>query len=122
MTFFSSDEHNKIAVKTPLKNILSVVDNTIKKFGYSVIVLHPQDFVKTDQNGNVVNKTLEVNQIQNLSRLIDYILSKGIRIVSFSKLLSEMTHSNTNENLSRASFFQSKIITIAAPSQKNLLL
>jgi len=100
MTFFKNDEHNKRATKTPINEILSIVDNTIKKFGYSVIVFHPQDFVKTDQNGNVVNSALDTNQLKDLSRLIDSILSKGIKIVSFSKLISEiMSHSNASKLL-----------------------
>jgi peptidoglycan/xylan/chitin deacetylase (PgdA/CDA1 family) len=98
MTFFKDDEQNKRAIRTPIKNILSEVDNTIKKFGYSVIVFHPQDFVKTDKNGNVISSVLDTNQLKDLSRLIDYILSKGIKIVSFSKLISQnMTHSNASK-------------------------
>ncbi len=100
MTFFKNDEHNKRATKTPINNILSNVDNTIKKFGYSVVVFHPQDFVKTDQHGNVVNSTMDTNQLRDLSRLIDSILSKGIKIVSFSKLISEiMAHSDASKIL-----------------------
>src|SRR5207244_7706993 len=100
MTFFKNDEHNKRATKTPINDILSIVDNTIKKFRYSIIVFHPQDFVKTDQNGNVVNSALDTNQLKDLSRLIDSILSKGIKIVSFSKLISEiMSHSNASKLL-----------------------
>jgi peptidoglycan/xylan/chitin deacetylase (PgdA/CDA1 family) len=90
MAFFKSDEHNKRAIKTPIENILSDVDNTIKKFGYSVIVFHPQDFVRTDQDGRVISSTLDVSQINDLSQLIDRILSKGIRIVSSSNLLSQV--------------------------------
>jgi peptidoglycan/xylan/chitin deacetylase (PgdA/CDA1 family) len=98
MTFFKNDEHNKRATKTPINNILSNVDNTITKFGYSVVVFHPQDFVKTDHNGNVINSALDTNQLKDLSRLIDSILSKGIKIVSFSKLISEITaHSDASK-------------------------
>jgi peptidoglycan/xylan/chitin deacetylase (PgdA/CDA1 family) len=99
MTFFKNDEHNKRATKIPINDILSIVDNTIKKFGYSVIVFHPQDFVKTDQNGNVVNSALDTNQLKDLSRLIGSILSKGIKIVSFSKLISGMSHSDASKLL-----------------------
>jgi len=31
-------------VKIPIKQILSDVDSNIKKYGYVVIVFHPQDF------------------------------------------------------------------------------
>jgi len=41
-------------VKIPIKQILSDVGSNIKRYGYVVIVFHPQDFVKTDQNGSEV--------------------------------------------------------------------
>jgi peptidoglycan/xylan/chitin deacetylase (PgdA/CDA1 family) len=89
MSFFKDDLHGKMPIKTPVEKILSDVDSNIKKYGYSVIVFHPQDFVKTDQHGNVVNKTLDIGQVKDLSRLVDSILSKHIQITSFSKLLRD---------------------------------
>jgi hypothetical protein len=88
MIFFKNNERNKRAVKIPTKNILSEVDDTIKKFGYSVIVFHPQDFVSTDQNGQVVSSGLDVSQLRDLSQLLDQILSSVIRIVIFEKLIN----------------------------------
>jgi peptidoglycan/xylan/chitin deacetylase (PgdA/CDA1 family) len=100
MVFFKNDEHNKKAIKIPIKNILSDVDNTIKKFGYSVIVFHPQDFVSTDQNGRVVSSGLNVSELKDLSQLIDQILSRGIRIVSFANLISYVQPTPSNKALS----------------------
>jgi peptidoglycan/xylan/chitin deacetylase (PgdA/CDA1 family) len=87
--FFKDDEQNKKAIKIPIKNILSYIDNDIKKYGYSVVVFHPQDFVSTDQNGNVINSRIDPNQLKDLSTLVDQVLSKGIKIISFSKLLEK---------------------------------
>jgi peptidoglycan/xylan/chitin deacetylase (PgdA/CDA1 family) len=100
MVFFKNDEHNKKAIKIPIKNILSDVDNTIRKFGYSVIVFHPQDFVSTDQNGRVVSSGLNVSELKDLSQLIDQILSRGIRIVSFANLISYGQPTPSNKALS----------------------
>jgi len=96
MVFFKSDEHNKRAVKIPIKTILSDVNNSIRKFGYSVIVFHPQDFVSTDQNGQVVSSGLDVSQLKDLSQLIGEILSSGIKIISFDKLISYVQPTPSN--------------------------
>ena len=96
MVFFKSDEHNKRAVKIPIRTILSDVNNSIRKFGYSVIVFHPQDFVSTDQNGQVVSSGLDVSQLKDLSQLIDEILSSGIKIISFDQLLSYVQPTPSN--------------------------
>jgi peptidoglycan/xylan/chitin deacetylase (PgdA/CDA1 family) len=77
-------------IKIPLKDILAAVDNNIAKYGYAVIVLHPQDFAKSivavDKNGQYVN-LVDLNEIADLSHLIDSILSKNIHITSFSKIV-----------------------------------
>jgi peptidoglycan/xylan/chitin deacetylase (PgdA/CDA1 family) len=72
-------------IKHPIANIHSDVDNSIKKYGYAVITLHPQDFIGVDKNGKF-NKTLDRNEIKDLSQLIDFILAKNIHITSLQKL------------------------------------
>jgi peptidoglycan/xylan/chitin deacetylase (PgdA/CDA1 family) len=71
--------------KTPLDKILNAVSENIEKYGYAVVVIHPQDFVKVDENGEYGN-IVDESEIKDLSRLIDSILSKNIHITSFSKL------------------------------------
>jgi len=73
-------------VKTPIRQILSDVQSNIKQYGYAVIVFHPQDFVKTDQNGKFTNN-LDQKQVNDLSNLIDYLLSKKVPITTMSKLV-----------------------------------
>ena len=77
-------------IKIPLKQILTAVDNNIAKYGYAVIVLHPQDFAKSivsvDKNGQYVN-LVDSGEITNISSLIDSIVSKNIHITSFSKIV-----------------------------------
>ena len=83
-------EQNHTRIQTAVGKILAAVDNSIAKYGYAVIVLHPQDFAKSivavDKNGQYVN-LVDLNEITNLSHLIDSIVSKNIHITSFSKIV-----------------------------------
>jgi hypothetical protein len=86
MTVFKSNEANKKPIKIPIYQILSDVDSNIKRYGYAVIVFHPQDFVKTDQNGKLSNN-LDQKELNDLSNLIDYLLLKEIPFTTMSKLV-----------------------------------
>ena len=77
---------NEPATKNPVNSIISNVTDNINKYGYAVITLHPQDFVKLDNNNTFTNQVDE-NQIKDLSALIDYFVSKNIPIASFSKAI-----------------------------------
>jgi peptidoglycan/xylan/chitin deacetylase (PgdA/CDA1 family) len=85
MAYFQYIKGNKMFKKS-LDDILQNVTNSIDKHGYGVIVLHPQNFMKLDANGNLTD-TLDQNEIKDLSNLIDSILSRNIKIVSFSQLV-----------------------------------
>ncbi|MGN6346662.1 MAG: polysaccharide deacetylase family protein [Candidatus Nitrosocosmicus sp.] len=74
-------------IKNPLGNITNNISEDIDSKGYSVIVLHPQDFSEIDKNGSFVNSTNE-NEINDLSMLIDYLLLKNYNIVTFSKIMN----------------------------------
>ena len=65
--------------------ILDSINNNIVKRGYAVVVLHPQNFVKT-QNGQLVD-VIDNSQISNLSSLIDSILAKKIHITTFENIV-----------------------------------
>jgi peptidoglycan/xylan/chitin deacetylase (PgdA/CDA1 family) len=86
MTVFKSNEANKKPIKIPIYQILSDVDSNIKRYGYAVIVFHPQDFVKTDQNRKLSNN-LDQKELNDLSNLIDYLHSKGVPFTTMSKLV-----------------------------------
>jgi peptidoglycan/xylan/chitin deacetylase (PgdA/CDA1 family) len=64
--------------------ILSAISANIKQYGYAVVGLHPQDFLKKDEKGEL--SLIEEAGIKDLSHLIDSILSKNIHITSFSKV------------------------------------
>jgi len=86
MTSFKNNEAGKKPVKILIEQILHDVDSNMKKYGYAVIVFHPQDFVKTDHNGKLTND-LDQKEIKDLSDLIDSIMSKKIRITTMSQLV-----------------------------------
>lgn len=83
-TSFTDYKHGKW-IKNPIKNIIENVTNNINKFGYAVVVVHPQDFVKIE-NGEFVNEIV-YDEIKDLSKLIDLFISKEISITTFSKII-----------------------------------
>jgi peptidoglycan/xylan/chitin deacetylase (PgdA/CDA1 family) len=80
-------------IRNSLQSIFNNVTQSITAYGYGVIVFHPQDFMKIDTNGSLTN-VLDENQINDLSRLVDLILSNKIHIGSFSEIVGEIK-SNT---------------------------
>jgi peptidoglycan/xylan/chitin deacetylase (PgdA/CDA1 family) len=85
-SFFKNYNETAVIAKNPIEKILADVTQNIAKYGYSVILFHPQDFMKLDENGNFTN-VVEEKEVQDLSRLIDSVLSKNISITSFSKIV-----------------------------------
>ncbi|HXS59301.1 MAG TPA: polysaccharide deacetylase family protein [Candidatus Sulfopaludibacter sp.] len=71
--------------KEPLDNISNAITNNLNHYGYAVIVLHPQDFLKIDKKGNL-SKEFDINSINDLSFLLDNLKAKKIPVVSFNKL------------------------------------
>lgn len=79
------DEQNGAWQMVSNSVILDSVNNNIAKRGYAVVVLHPQNFVKT-VNGQLVD-IIDNSQVSNLSSLIDSILAKKIRITTFENII-----------------------------------
>jgi hypothetical protein len=75
------------------QSILNNVTQSINAYGYAVVVVHPQDFVKVAANGSLT-PTIDDNQINDLYHLIDLMSSSSssnnMRIGSFEY------HSRTN--------------------------
>jgi N-acetylmuramidase len=84
ISFNDYEDNNRI--KNSIENILGNITHNIETYGYSVILLHPQDFMKLDMEGNLTD-TLDENEIKDLSNLIDLILSRNIDIASFSNIV-----------------------------------
>jgi peptidoglycan/xylan/chitin deacetylase (PgdA/CDA1 family) len=92
----------QIPVRIPIKQVLKDVDTNMAKYGYAIITLHPQSFVKfkeglqNDQNATSEFRkvqrgvqVLDEHQIDNLQLLIDSILAKNLQITSFSELVGK---------------------------------
>jgi peptidoglycan/xylan/chitin deacetylase (PgdA/CDA1 family) len=57
--------------------LMSEIANNVKHYGYSVLVLHPQDFVYTDPHtGKIVKNAVNVRQLSQLNALIDQVKAR----------------------------------------------
>jgi peptidoglycan/xylan/chitin deacetylase (PgdA/CDA1 family) len=86
-----------------IQDIFNNATQSIDANGYAVIVIHPQDFMKIDASGNFTD-ALDENSINNLSRLIDLMLSNNIPLGSFSEITAE---TETNERIMPSSILAS---------------
>ena len=81
------------------QSILNNVTQSINAYGYAVVVVHPQDFVKVAANGSLT-PTIDDNQINDLYHLIDLMSSSSssnnMRIGSFSNIIAGQIQSNPN--------------------------
>jgi peptidoglycan/xylan/chitin deacetylase (PgdA/CDA1 family) len=86
-----TDYQNGKLVKVPMDKILSAVDDNIERYGYSVIVFHPEDFLQRDENDKVPKgSTVNSTEFQDFTRIVDIILAKlarNIRITTLSELV-----------------------------------
>ncbi|MBD0359427.1 MAG: polysaccharide deacetylase family protein, partial [Nitrososphaeraceae archaeon] len=87
-TISFKDYYQDEPLKNSVQNIFNNVTQSINTNGYAVIIIHPQDFVKIE-NGTFT-ETLDENETNDLSRLIDLILSNNIRLGSFSEVTGEI--------------------------------
>ena len=85
MTSFKSDNGNGTWVKIPIPTILTEIDNHVDRYGYAIVLLHPQNFAKIENN--VFVDTLDEKEIDDLSVLIDSIKSKNLQITTFANVI-----------------------------------
>ena len=85
MVSFKNDNGNGTWTKVPIRAILSAVDNDVNRYGYAVILLHPQNFAKLENNEFV--DIVDENEINDLSSLIDSIESKNLKITTFTNIV-----------------------------------
>ncbi|HET7344344.1 MAG TPA: polysaccharide deacetylase family protein [Nitrososphaeraceae archaeon] len=87
-TIFFKDFENGKWVKTPLVDILGNASRNIARYGYAVIVLHPQDFANTSNGTTISTNPINKKEISDLVRLIDYFVSRNVKIVPFHKVIA----------------------------------
>jgi peptidoglycan/xylan/chitin deacetylase (PgdA/CDA1 family) len=88
-TISFKDYYDGQYIRNSLQNIFNNATQSISAYGYAVIVIDPQDFMKIDANGDPTD-AVDENEINDLSRLIDLILSNNIHVSSFSEITAEM--------------------------------
>lgn len=71
------------------QQLLKQIADNIRHYGYSVLVLHPQDFVQTDNVGKVIKNQINAKQIAQLSELVDSVRKKYTP-TSMTALVKEM--------------------------------
>jgi len=84
VSFYDYEDDNR--TKESLQDILNKVDDSISKYGYSVITFHAQDFAKLDEEGEFID-IVDIEQIEDLSLLIDTLKLKNISASSFSGIV-----------------------------------
>jgi len=85
MTSFKDDNGNGTWIKVPIQTILNDVDDGVNRYGYAVVLLHPQNFAKMENN--VFVDTVDENEIKDLSLLMYQIKSEHLRITTFANVI-----------------------------------
>ena len=76
----SSGKWNRI----PNEKILNIVESDITKYGYSIILLHPENFAMLE--GQSYLDVIDLKQTNDLTNLIDSLRSKNVQITTFSNV------------------------------------
>ncbi len=105
MTTFKSDNGNGTWVKVPLPTIAKEMDYYVKKYGYAVILLHPQNFANMENN--VFVDTVNESDMHDLSLLIDYIKSQNLKITTFEGVTGLNNIQDTSSNVQTIPEFHS---------------
>ncbi|HZS74917.1 MAG TPA: polysaccharide deacetylase family protein, partial [Candidatus Nitrosotalea sp.] len=136
MTDFQVDIGNESHwTSIPKDKVIASVDSHISKYGYDVLLLHPENFAVV-VNGNYAN-TVDKNYLNELASIIDYAKSKHMQITTLSgvagldhvnhipikkvsKTTSVSKHVGTNSSkLTSVTVSKSSAVTpVAIPSQK----
>ncbi|HZA62589.1 MAG TPA: polysaccharide deacetylase family protein, partial [Nitrososphaeraceae archaeon] len=127
-TIAFKDYYQDQPFKNSLQNILNNVTQSISTNGYAVIIIHPQDFAKIE-NGTFTG-TVDENEINDLSSLIDLILSNNIRVGSFSEVTGEieiqnemmMSSSNSTQNITVANQAVTSLFTSISSNSESAVL
>ena len=79
---FKNDNGNGTWTKVPISTILDQINFHVSRYGYAVVLLHPQNFAK--MQGTVFVDTVDENEIRDLSSLIHSIKSQNLKINTFA--------------------------------------
>ncbi len=76
----------------PVEVVAKNINANIEEFGYAIVLIHPQSFIKLDESGhffseNAKQEQIDKKDVKDLEYLIDLLTKKGIAISTFHKLL-----------------------------------
>src|SRR5689334_15116266 len=111
MTSFKDDNGNGTWIKVPIQTILNDVDDSVNRYGYAVVLLHPQNFAKMENN--VFVDTVDENEIKDLSLLISQIKSAHLRITTFTNVIESQVSTSSHVQLA-PEFSGTEIIVLVA--------
>jgi|GEM_PF-939044 len=97
MTSYKNDNGNGTWIKIPIQTILNDVDDSVNRYGYAVVLLHPQNFAKMENN--VFVDTVDENEIKDLSLLMYQIKSEHLKITTFANVVGPQVSSSSHVQL-----------------------
>ena len=79
-------------IKIPIGLIAKNINATIETYGYAIVLIHPQSFIKLDEQGHFISQDatkahMNETDINDLENLIDLLRKNGIGLSSFNKLI-----------------------------------
>jgi|SRR6476659_599902 len=79
-------------IKIPIGVIAKNINATIETYGYAIVLIHPQSFIKLDEQGHFISQDatkahMNETDINDLENLIDLLRKNGIGLSSFNKLI-----------------------------------
>lgn len=79
-------------IKIPIGVIAKNINATIETYGYAIVLIHPQSFIKLDEQGHFISQDatkahMNETDINALENLIDLLRKNGIGLSSFNKLI-----------------------------------
>lgn len=111
MTSFKDDNGNGTWIKVPIQTILSDVDDSVNRYGYAVVLLHPQNFAKMENN--VFVDTVDPNEIKDLSLLMYQIKSEHLKITTFANVVGSQASTSSHVQLA-PEFSGTEVIVLVA--------
>lgn len=79
---------NGIPIKNSTNLILEGIRENIQRYGYSVVVFHPQDFVNTNADGRIAEgNRLNITEVDEFAQLVDSVLSDNLSIATLSEVV-----------------------------------
>ena len=111
MTSFKDDNGNGTWIKVPIQTILSDVEDSVNRYGYAVVLLHPQNFAKMENK--VFVDTVDPNEIKDLSLLMYQIKSEHLKITTFANVVGSQASTPSHVQLA-PEFSGTEVIVLVA--------